>query len=441
MNNKNKKYKEPMNKKTGVGTTFINQGTFGCVYRPTLECSSSAPNFKIKKHNQNYISKVSFITNEQWKQYTDSSTSTTQIKQLIFNGDDDANIETQPDFIKESFFGKIIQTIPNHTFYFAPILDTCPIDVKKIPLKEYNKCKIFNNSSSYENEQIHQTQENGGVFIGSKIKFIQGEFLNSYFKRLFSHVQSKKKTFEWFFSKFYKTFLHLIHGIHLLQNNKEPDNCIIHFDLKNNNILFDTRKGIPIIIDFGLSFTKSMLFSHPSNLKNIFYVYYDKYPVWCLDIVLLSYVTQHILNEKEVDFVSDVSSVGGGGGGGGKEKTKDEIMEIYSIPVIHSQNIDDLHKICENFTNDCDVFKNNDFFTKNEIQLFLEGWKTYISSFLNKKWKDFILNLSGRHLSWDIYSISIIYLFYLEELHISNISNISLFLNELKQSVVSFPTK
>ena len=46
----------------------------------------------------------------------------------------------------------------------------------------------------------------------------------------------------------------LLHSIELLANNE-----IVHFDLKNNNILFGLQANTPLIIDFGISIDMSKL--------------------------------------------------------------------------------------------------------------------------------------------------------------------------------------
>ena len=84
---------------------------------------------------------------------------------------------------------------------------------------------------------------------------------------------------------------------------------MIHYDLKDGNIIFDEVYNVPIIIDYGLSFTKSQLLKTPlsiENLEKVFYVYYEKYSPWNIDIVLLSYITQSIIINEEVNITHQV---------------------------------------------------------------------------------------------------------------------------------------
>ena len=51
----------------------------------------------------------------------------------------------------------------------------------------------------------------------------------------------------------------------------------------------DEKYYVPIIIDFGLSIRKDQL-EKPVDYPEKFFQYYDKYPPWCLEIVLISFI-------------------------------------------------------------------------------------------------------------------------------------------------------
>lgn len=73
---------------------------------------------------------------------------------------------------------------------------------------------------------------------------------------------------------------------------------VLHYDLKGSNILFDTDRQIPLLIDFGLSVDMSI--TDEKQIKKIFYVYAPSYYVWPLEVHYLSYLI-HKNNEPNID--------------------------------------------------------------------------------------------------------------------------------------------
>jgi len=377
---------------------LIGKGAFGCVYKPQVNCS-----FKINSTQTfrdtyiKYISKIQVLTKDQ-------------------NYDKSSDHETD--------FGKIIQTIPNYYMYFSPILESCPININVLSLEEITKCSIFD-----------KTEEN---YINSKIQYIEGTSMSVYFNQF---IKTNKEGFHSFgdssknkismltppllplnfVKKFIQSYQHLIKAINLLQRG--PD--IIHYDLKDNNIIFDIKRGIPIIIDFGLSFNKKALFEfeHPKMLKEIFYVYYDAYSPWCIDIVLLSYISQNILK-------AGIQT---------NEKPDDLIKENYENGIV---NVNELKNVVDTFINKNDILNwldelNTKIVEKGIITKIKNQWYFYIESFEGKSWKDFIIDLRERYVVWDIYAISICFLTYIRDLNILNGKyEIPTFLNQMIQQLV-----
>ena len=81
---------------------FLNEGAYGCVYRPGVQCNG-------KKMSNKYISKI-------------------QKKK--------GRTENEPIIGK-----KLKDTIPYYERYFAPAIDSCPVNLSYINQKERNKCQ------------------------------------------------------------------------------------------------------------------------------------------------------------------------------------------------------------------------------------------------------------------------------------------------------------
>lgn len=364
---------------------LIGKGSYGCIYTPHVNCSS---NFDAKSGQNSsntyvkYISKIQILTTEM-----DHSKSVKKDSQEWENYKKEiVKLNLTGEVLKETLFGKIIQSVPNYYMYFSPILTSCPIDINILSLEEIKKCDIFDQKNNSNNSKDYK-------YVNSKIQYIEGPPLSQYFKEIL------KKQPRIFVKQFIQTYHHLMKSINLLQKGPDSNSIIIHYDLKDNNIIFDTKRGIPIIIDFGLSFSKKVLFEfeHPKILKELFYVYYETYDPWCIDIVILSYITQNILLKAGDDLIKEIYEKG-------------------------NVNVKELKQVVEQFINNNDILKWLDGLNGfNELNTKMKNqWYSYIDSFEGKSWKDFIIDLRQRYILWDAYSVSICYLNYLRNLNVLN---------------------
>ena len=156
----------------------------------------------------------------------------------------------------EIAIGKILTSIVEYKSHFAPIISHCNIDIVQIKDKDKNKCMLF---------KKRKTQN----YVMMKLDYVEGmEFLQYMIKNANS-VQ--------IINNIINSFNVLLRSISLLVNKK-----IVHYDLKGSNILYSTRKNIPLIIDFGLSIDLSSI--NNKNLKEIFYTYAPQYYVWPLEV-------------------------------------------------------------------------------------------------------------------------------------------------------------
>ena len=297
--------------------SLLNQGTFGCIYKPEFSCNNKP--FSSNPFKKKMVSKITNINS---------------------------------NITQEIELGKFIQTIPYYDKYFAPILNTCPINIGEINQEELQACQFIQN----ELQQQQKKNNSPPIYNSNTIRFV-GQ--NSLYNVLYNSS----------FPKILTTHIHLLKALTLLQTSL--DDPIIHYDLKENNIIFDDIYSIPIIIDFGISFLSSKL---KSIDKDSFYVYYEKYAPWCIEIVIISYIVHNIDNRNMT---------------------------------LTDQDISKLKSICSIFVKKNPIFENG-FYT-DELLEFENNLLLFMDSFVSKNWNDLIQILVSNHLSWDNYSLAGIY--------------------------------
>ena len=180
------------NGKTMKGGAVISKGSYGCIFKPAILCSSGK-NSKSKK----YISKL-------------------MLNEPFLND-------------REMRISKIIKQIPKYHRRYSPILSLCDIEIKNIKDKDIKKCdEIIKHGKKYQ------------PVIG-KVRLING-------KDLYENYKSKPK--KKFLQILLKSYPILLESLRLLESK-----FIVHHDLKSNNIIYDEKNNKPVIIDFGLSFS------------------------------------------------------------------------------------------------------------------------------------------------------------------------------------------
>ena len=323
---------------------YLHQGTFGCIFRPALSCKGD-----IEK-KPGYITKI-----QEQKDISDRET-------------------------ENSNKIKLIQGYGN---FFAPILKTCSISIGMIKNDEIKKCDFLQKN----------TQEN---FISNKIKYVSKYTLQDY---LFYILKNKP---DLFINTFLESYLYLLNSIDKLFNAN-----IIHYDLKENNIMYDVKHNRPIIIDFGLSFDMNDLTTRKDFMNKAFYVYTTDYPPWCIDIIIISFIV------NEIDNVNSKINV----------KMLNSIVEYLTIT--------------------------NPIFMKlmlsGEISLFKNKMNEYFLSMQSKTYQELIQELLKFANSWDNYSLAVIFLFIIHYLKINEYSNDYFFLGNIikfyKNIILSTPNK
>ena len=290
-----------------MSINLVNEGGFGCLYFPSINCDGS------KSNDKNSISKLQLIN---------------------FNS------------INEIYIGKLIQKIPNFQLFFRPTLSFCKLNIGNLQDKKFKDCNLINGLNHNKN------------FMLTNQFYIDSVSFNQIFLEYIKYPGYQ-------FLIFIETYRYLLYSLDLLVINK-----IIHMDIKKQNILYSKSVKNPILIDFGISIPIEKV--NKKNIKKYFYVFAPKYSIWALEIHFINY----LLHKGELN----------------ESKVKDILNEYYENNSAFSLFSDD--------------FKQN---------YILAGFN-YYKQFIGKS-KEYTVNyLMKYYYTWDLFSLSILYLNFLTSL-------------------------
>jgi len=204
---------------------IIDQGTYGCIYRPGITCNGNVDSKK-------YVSKI-----QKKKERTEN----------------------------EPILGKLItDNIRFSERHFAPALSVCDANLTKINKHELGKCKVIRENNPNDE------------FVSIKVKYVGKYNLG---ENMETH---QRKDFSSFLLHMLDSHQYLVEAIGELEKEE-----IIHHDIKSNNVMYSDSQNVPIIIDFGVSFQLRDLFVE-EKIQDIFFLAYEKYPPWCLEITFIA---------------------------------------------------------------------------------------------------------------------------------------------------------
>ena len=319
---------------------IIDSGSFGCITLPSIKCDNTIGTPK-------YVSKI---------QKTEGLAMEKEIK-----------------------IGKIIKKIPNYKMFFAPIISSCPINIGMIEEEELKKCNILKRNEKNIIDKKEKYQSN-------KIRYIGSKTLEDYIR---TNIWNK----ELLIKEIANSHIYILNSV-----KKLVANGIIHYDLKENNILYDKKNKVPIIIDFGLSFK----ITENNNWKEIFYVY-GSYEIWNIEEILLSYIFQEI-HTKDLNKEITIEII---------EKVIEEYIEgersTYKLKII-----------------------------ENEKEKMKQKLKEYFKQFKGKLWNEITTTLLEEQnwKSWDNYSLSVVYLTIIDYY---NIKISAKYISVLKENILALP--
>ena len=196
-------------------------------------------------------------------------------------------------------------------------------------------------------------------FLMMKIRFINGSILSSFI--------TENKNSSLIFSSFVNIYQHLLKGLQILVKER-----IVHFDLKGPNIVYNNETEKPIIIDFGLSIPIDELIKSEQYYR-YFYIYAPDYYIWPLEVHFLNYI-ENVDEEPTLETIEHLSK---------------EFVKKNSA----------INKLSESFQNK-----------------YIESSISELKKYLNKPAKQVKRLILKSWKTWDNYSISVMYLKYIETL-------------------------
>ena len=326
--------------KQSKNTKFMKEGSYGCVYKPGLKCdgTSYGPNSKI-------ISKI---------------------------------IKKQPRSEKEPEIGQLLKTrLPYYDRYFSPAVDSCKIELSKIKKTERQKCKLFHQP----NQPPHNSEP--PEYISMKMTYV-GK--NTFGEILDIHYEKSPQSF-WAYIQ--DTYEYLLCALEELETLK-----LVHYDIKENNILYSDSKKVPILIDFGSSFQISELYSE-SNLRTIFPViphnslksyrplntFQNIYWPRCLDVYC---ITTIIHGSPDLNWEKKRVNI---------ERLQEQVNFFF-----------DNHPMVQM------TFQMISPTPKRNVSRYKQKWLRYVDSWKGKSGKTVVNELLNRWNTWDLYSVNIMYL-------------------------------
>jgi len=201
---------------------IIGEGSYGCVHKPSLHCDKlPRPDFKY----DNYVSKIMKI--KEAKKELD--------KFVIIDSID-----------------------PNDKYHLGnPIM--CKPEITKTLIKDVSSCKHINNFKKDQDEFSLLLLKYGGYDLKT---------FCSHIPKYFSTNKKEK------LNKLLLEIHHLLKGLRLLKKYG-----LVHYDLKPQNILFNTETGKMYLIDFGLMNDKETIIENSKENSNYLGVFHWSYPL------------------------------------------------------------------------------------------------------------------------------------------------------------------
>ena len=340
---------------------FLNSGSYGCTFRPGISCTAEGT--LVDK----YLTKI--------QRLKDAST-------------------------REQEIGKKIKKIRNYEDYYAPILSNCKVFLSTVSETEIEKCKILS------------TETDGSVkYEANKIRYV-GK--NTLLKHLLAIYKSKPNSI---MREIVNSHMALLEGF-----NRLSAAGIIHFDVKENNVMCEDKTGAPIIIDFGLSIDETELAKKEYN--DAFYVYGPDYGPWCLEIAILGFAANEI-GETEEKTESIAGYIGFGEAVQPKKWT-DQAMKQEQLDKIIVDYVKQNYGL-------------NELFSQAQREEYRIKAQKYYNKYVGKPWAEVVIEILNSKNTWDNYGLAVVYLYIIRSLKLEEVSKIKEYKQYLEEVMMSTP--
>jgi serine/threonine protein kinase len=198
---------------------------------------------------------------------------------------------TRLEKTREISVGKTVSKLPEYETFFSTVIKAEPVNLAVVNPKVLDKCDIIKKHlDRYGDAARFQILTQAYVPNISMLDMVEAPLPSvagcNVAKLLNTLVNCHN---------------HLLVGLARMQNEAR----VVHYDIKVQNVVFNTRSKIPIIIDFGLSFSIDDVheilsganaaattsdFDRLKGLATYFYLYAPDYDAWPLEVHIISYI-------------------------------------------------------------------------------------------------------------------------------------------------------
>jgi hypothetical protein len=361
---------------------LLGQGGYGCAFYPEINCKTH----HIEPQSRHYLSKI---------QYQDES------------------------LVRELLLGKmIVQKMPKlYRYYFAPIVESCPVSLSQLKQDKIRQCEVLSSSNSASNSK---------PIVSSKIPYVGKMTLLKYFDSLFQPEKCRRSNqcqnvAQFYLKQLLSTYRYLITSFDKLNRTVG----VVHLDVKNDNIMYDSKNAVPIVIDFGMGYPVAALvlpaylkFPYPFGIQSF------SYSPWCIEVSMLTRVARDLRRD-----------------GSTKNQHGGYVDEALLKTIVPESQIAEYQIECGNFVQNNlsrSVFTDAD---RARVRTQFQDWIAVQAR--QKTFQSLWTALVKTHPTWDLYSLAFMYLRELESSGILEQPNhsevINQFLALLKDVVLSTP--
>jgi serine/threonine protein kinase len=310
---------------------LLSQGGFVCVYYPGIRCTKPKDDSDVDDDMSKYVSKL---------------------QRANFNSVNEANI------------GLRVKNNPIYKYFFLPVVSECPVKMASFSKTNedlVSKCEVIKDIDK--------------AYTLMKIPYANNKPI---IEEIFDEIRDKKHVVV----SMLESYTHLLKAIQIM-----IDMDVIHFDLKSDNVLYDSDMNHANIIDFGLSIPIDKLPNKNDNdkkyyelMKEYFYLYAPEYYVWPIEVHIINYLL-HELEEGE-----DISGIA--------ERISEEYVTTNKgLKMLSKSFVADYQEACK--------------------RCVLDVLDATRPDSLEKRKRGIIDGLIKSYDTWDNYAISIIYLRYI----------------------------